>query len=59
MPFMKFNFWKKFIEPETMVEQLEKYREHLIKELERIDEKIKELKEKEEYKEKFHDIEIK
>ncbi|NHI93352.1 MAG: PadR family transcriptional regulator [Candidatus Lokiarchaeota archaeon] len=58
MPFMKFNFWNKFIEPETMIEQLEKYRLHLINELKRIDEKINELKEDDQYKEVFHDIDI-
>ncbi|NVM52738.1 MAG: hypothetical protein HWN66_03460 [Candidatus Helarchaeota archaeon] len=34
------------------------YRKHLIKELERIDKKIQELREKEEFKEAFHDIDI-
>ena len=58
MPFTKFNFWKKYIDPETMVEQLIKYKEHLQQEIERIDEKIKELKEKPEYKEEFKDIKI-
>ncbi|MHA1893699.1 MAG: PadR family transcriptional regulator [Candidatus Helarchaeota archaeon] len=58
MPFMKFNFWKKFIDPKTMVQQLEEYRKYLMEELKRIDKKISELKESDEYKEVFHEINI-
>lgn len=57
-PFKRFYFWEKFVEVDVIKEQLLSYRDYLIKELSRIDKKIRELKEKEDYKEKFYDIDI-
>lgn len=57
-PFKRFHFWEKFVDVSTIIEQLMSYREHLLKDLDRIDKKIQELREKEEYKEVFHEIDI-
>ncbi len=57
-PFKRFHFWEKFVDFETMIEHLMTYREHLMKELERIDKKVRELKEKKEYQEALQDIDI-
>ncbi|NVM55202.1 MAG: helix-turn-helix transcriptional regulator [Candidatus Helarchaeota archaeon] len=57
-PFIRFQFWEKFVDADTIIEKIISYREHLIKELERIDEKIQELRESEEYKEVFHNLDI-
>ena len=56
-PFFKFNFWRKFIDPQTRLEQLQKYRNHLAEELERIDELIKKITQESE-DEEFKDIKI-
>ena len=56
-PFFKFNFWRKFIDPDTRIEQLQKYRTHLTEELKRIDELIKKISQETE-KEEFNDIKI-
>ncbi len=56
LPFKRFHFWEKFVDTATIAEQLMSYKKHLIKELKRIDEKITELGEMEEYKDAFHDI---
>ncbi len=56
-PFFKFNFWQKFIDPQTRIEQLQKYRNHLAEELERIDELIKKISQEAE-QEEFNDIKI-
>ena len=56
-PFFKFNFWRKFIDPQTRLEQLQKYKTHLTEELGRIDELIKKITQESE-EEEFNDIKI-
>ena len=56
-PFFKFHFWRKFIDPESRIEQLQKYRTHLAQELKRIDELIKKISQETE-EEEFNDINI-
>ncbi|MHA1129637.1 MAG: PadR family transcriptional regulator [Candidatus Helarchaeota archaeon] len=52
-PFEKFHFWEKFVDTDGIVEKMKSYKKHLESELDRINKKIDDLKEQEEYKNSF------